>query len=165
MSFQNEVRATQALGVAGDPSKAIHSYYNTFAGLVADDNVKFGSFVFASTKADAKEWEVVGKGGGAVLGICVRDKAFYACAQEEFIPQGSPITICNAGNVYIETEAVAKRGQSVEVDSTTGAVTFSDTPTAKASGWFVVVGNAAAFKGVIEISTAHFTTPAAAAKP
>ncbi|TLD85798.1 hypothetical protein [Helicobacter sp. MIT 05-5294] len=152
--FQDEVRATQALGVAGEPSKAIHSYYNTFAGLASDDNVKFGGFVFSSTDANAKEFEAVGANGGNILGICIKDRAFYGNGVSAAVPKGMPITICNAGNVYIETEKVAKRGQSVEVDTTTGEVTFADAAGANASGWYVVVGNATAAKGVIEISTA-----------
>lgn len=154
MPFQNEIRTNQALGIAGEPSKAMHSYYNTTAGLAIDDNLKFGSFALSSTDANAKEWEAVGKAGGAVLGVVVRDRAFYACGENATIPKGQPITICNRGNVYIETELAAKRGQSVEVDKTTGEVTFADAATANATGWVVVVGNATATKGVIEISTA-----------
>lgn len=153
--FQNEVRSTQALGVAGEPSKAMHSYYNTFAGLTADNTIKFGSFVFSSGAANAKEFEVVGGSVNAdkLLGIAIRDRAFYGCAESDLIPQGQPITICNRGNVYIETELVAKRGQSVEVDKTTGNVTFADAAGTNASGWVVVVGNDASTKGIIEIST------------
>lgn len=154
MPFQNEIRATQALGVAGEPSKAMHSYYNTIAGLANDENLKFGSFAFSSTDANAKEWEAVGKNGGNILGVVVRDKAFYACTENATIPKGQPITICNRGNVYIETELVAKRGQSVEVDKTTGDVTFTDAAGANASGWVVAIGNDTATRGVIEISTA-----------
>lgn len=152
--FQNKVMDTQALGVAGEPSKAMHSYYNTTAGLAIDDNLKFGSFALSSTDANAKEWEAVGKAGGAVLGVVVRDRAFYACGENATIPKGQPITICNRGNVYIETELVAKRGQSVEVNAATGEVTFADAAGANASGWVVVVGNATATRGIIEISTA-----------
>lgn len=154
--FQNKVMDTQALGVAGEPSKAMHSYYNTFAGLAADDTIKFGSFVFSSNVANAKEFEVVGSGANAnkLLGIAIRDKAFYGCAESNLIPQGQPITICNRGNVYIETKLVAKRGQSVEVNAATGEVTFADAAGANASGWVVVVGNATATRGIIEISTA-----------
>lgn len=154
--FQNKVMDTQALGVAGEPSKAMHSYYNTFAGLAVDDTIKFGSFVFSSNAANAKEFEVVGSGANAnkLLGIAIRDKAFYGCAESNLIPQGQPITICNRGNVYIETELVAKRGQSVEVNAATGEVTFADAAGANASGWVVVVGNATATRGIIEISTA-----------
>lgn len=153
--FQNEVRSTQALGVAGEPSKAMHSYYNTFAGLTADNTIKFGSFVFSSGAANAKEFEVVGGSADAdkLLGIAIRDRAFYGCAESDLIPQGQPITICNRGNVYIETELVAKRGQSVEVDKATGNVTFADAADTNASGWVVVVGNDASTKGIIEIST------------
>lgn len=153
MAFQNEVRATQALGVAGEPSKAMHSYYNTFAGLASDDTIKFGGFVFQSTDANAKEFEVVGANGGKVLGVCVRDKAFYGCQEGQTIPKGQPITICNRGNVYVETEAIAKRGQSVEV-AADGTISFADAAGANASGWFVVVGNNTATRGIIEISTA-----------
>lgn len=154
--FQNEVRSTQALGVAGEPSKAMHSYYNTFAGLTADNTIKFGSFVFSSGAANAKEFEVVGGSADAdkLLGIAIRDRAFYGCAESDLIPQGQPITICNRGNVYIKTELVAKRGQSVEVDKTTGNVTFADAASTNASGWVVVVGNDTDTKGIIEISTA-----------
>ena len=154
MPFQNKIRTNQALGVAGEPSKAMHSYYNTIAGLATDDNLKFGSFALSSTAPNAKEWEVVGKAGGAVLGVVVRDRTFYGCSENATIPKGQPITICNRGNVYVETELVAKRGQSVEVDKTTGEVTFENAAGANASGWVVVVGNATATKGVIEISTA-----------
>lgn len=154
MSFQNEIRATQSLGVAGEPSKTMHSYYNTIAGLASDENLKFGSFAFSSGDTNAKEWEAVGKNGGNILGVVVRDRAFYACAENATIPKGQPITICNRGNVYIETEHIAKRGQSVEVDKTTGEVTFDDTAGANASGWVVVIGNDTETRGVIEISTA-----------
>ncbi len=154
MSFQNQIRTNQALGVAGEPSKAMHSYYNTIAGLAADDNLKFGSFALSSAEANAKEWEVVGKAGNAVLGVVVRDRTFYGCGENATIPKGQPITICNRGNVYIETELAAKRGQSVEVNKITGEVTFADAAGTNASGWVVVVGNATAAKGVIEISTA-----------
>lgn len=157
MGFQTEVRANQALGVAGEPSKAMHSYYNTFAGLATDANISFGSFVFQSTATDAKEWEVVSTAAAKTkpLGVVIRDKAFFGATEGQAIPKGSPITICNRGNVFVKTSKVAKRGQSVEIDATSGELSFAAEAGDNATGWFVAVGNDTATSGIIEITTAH----------
>ena len=59
MSFQNEIRYQQALGVAGQISKAFHNYANTISGMASDDNVCVGCFV--QSKANGTyENEVIG---------------------------------------------------------------------------------------------------------
>ena len=45
MAFQKTVSKTQALGSAGQISKAFHNYCNTFSAVATDENVGVGCFV------------------------------------------------------------------------------------------------------------------------
>ena len=45
MAFQKQVKQTQALGSAGQISKAFHNYCNTFSAIAGDDKICVGAFV------------------------------------------------------------------------------------------------------------------------
>ena len=104
MAFQKQVNKTQALGSAGQISKAFHNYCNTFSAVATDGNVCVGCFVQAGTN----DGEVKGASGQAIttkiLGVVVKDKYINSCGTEavHIYRQGDNVTILNAGNIFIK---------------------------------------------------------------
>lgn len=163
MAFQKQVNKTQALGSAGQISKAFHNYCNTFSAIAADENVYAGCFV----QAGDQDGEVKGASGQAItakiLGVVVKDKYISSCGTEavHIYRQGDNVTILNAGNIFIGVEAQAKVGQYVHLSNDAGALSFDDNidngGTKTYTGFRVSKGNAAPYitEGVIEITTAN----------
>ena len=163
MAFQKTVSKTQALGSAGQISKAFHNYCNTFSAVATDENVGVGCFV----QAGDQDGEVKGASGqavtGKILGVVVKDKYISSCGTEAVntYKVGDNVTILNAGNIFIEVKAAATVGQYVHLVTATGALSFDDaidTGGTKAyTGFRVSVGNAAPYatNGIIEITTAN----------
>ncbi len=155
--LQKEVNAIQALGVAGQISKARDSFFNTISGVCVDDKVEVGYFV----QAGDNEGEVKGVKGaavsGAILGVVIFDNFADGASDSAVKASGASVTILNEGSVFIETDKTAKAGQYVGVSTTDGNLAFGDSTTitgAKYTGFVVVKGNGADERGVIEISTA-----------
>lgn len=164
MAFQKTVSKTQALGSAGQISKAFHNYCNTFSAIATDENVKVGCFVQAGTN----DGEVKGASGvavtGKILGVVVKDKYISSCGTEavHIYRQGDNVTVLNAGNIFIEVKAQAKVGQYVHLSNDAGALSFDDAidttgGTKTYTGFRVSVGNQAPYtaNGIIEITTAN----------
>lgn len=165
MAFQKTVNKTQALGSAGQISKAFHNYCNTFSAVVAEaDSVCVGCFV----QSTAKDGEVKGASGkaitGKILGVVVKDRYINSCGTEAVntYKQGDNVTILNAGNIFIKVEAEAKQGKYVHLSKDAGALSFDDEidttgATKVYTGFRVSVGNAAPYadNGIIEITTAN----------
>lgn len=162
MNFQTKSYATQALGNAGEISKAFHNFCYTQPVIVADANVCVGGFV--QTKSDAtNENEVIGASGeaitGRILGVVIRDHLTSECVATNggslVLPKGSNAHILTEGSVFIECEAIAKKGQLVCLNKTTGALVFSDSvaSTDIFTGFIVNIGNATNTEGIIEITT------------
>ena len=164
MGFQKKVNSTQALGSAGQISKAFHNYCNTFSAIATDENVCVGCFV----QAGDKDGEVKGASGvaitGKILGVVVKDKYISSCGTEAVntYKVGDNVTILNAGNIFIEAKAAAKVGQYVHLVKATGALSFDETIDTSGStkvytGFRVSKGNQAPYatNGIIEITTAN----------
>lgn len=161
MAFQKEVKKTQALGSAGQISKAFHNYCNTFSAVATDDKVCVGCFV----QAGAKDGEVKGTSGQEIttdiLGVVVKDKYISSAGTEAVntYKVGDNVTILNAGNIFIEVEANAAVGKYVHLSQAAGALSFEDTidntGTKIYTGFRVAKGNADTNKGIIEITTAN----------
>ena len=164
MAFQKTVSKTQALGSAGQISKAFHNYCNTCSAVATDDKVGVGCFV----QAGDQDGEVKGASGqavtGKILGVVVKDKYISSCGTEAVntYKVGDNVTILNAGNIFIEVKAQAKVGQYVHLVKADGSLSFDDaidsTGTTKAyTGFRVSVGNSAPYttNGIIEITTAN----------
>jgi hypothetical protein len=165
MAFQKTVNKTQALGSAGQISKAFHNYCNTFSAVATDENVRVGCFV----QAGAEDGEVKGASGQAIttntkiLGVVVKDKYISSNGTKavDIYREGDNVTILNAGNIFIKAKAEAKVGQYVHLVNDTGALSFDnaiDTGGTKTyTGFRVSVGNAAPYTadGIIEITTAN----------
>ena len=163
MSFQKQVYLNQALGNVGQISKAHHSFCNVIPAIAADDFVKVGSFVQSSTSA-TNENEVIGASGkaisGSILGVVVRDSLKVAgdSTPTLAVKKGENCAILTEGSIFIEVNAIAKKGQYVFLKDTDGSLGFDNTAT-KASytytGFRVSKGNDAAAAGLIEITTAR----------
>lgn len=163
MAFQKTISKTQALGSAGQISKAFHNYCNTFSAVATDDKVCVGCFV----QAGDNDGEVKGASGvavtGKILGVVVKDKYISSCGTEAVntYKVGDNVTILNAGNIFIEVKAQAKVGQYVHLVTATGALSFDDNidngGTKTYTGFRVSVGNQAPYatNGIIEITTAN----------
>lgn len=168
MNFQSQSYATQALGNAGEISKAFHNFCNTEPIIVADDNVCVGGFVQANTDA-VNEREAIGASGEAItsriLGVVIRDHLTSECVASNggasiSLPKGSNAHILTEGSIFIKCESEAKKGQLVCLNKTTGALVFSDNvaSTDAFTGFVVSIGNATATEGIIEITTSGLNT-------
>lgn len=163
MAFQKTINKAQALGSAGQISKAFHNYCNTFSAIAGDDKICVGCFVQSTNKdgevKDASGEQITGK----ILGVVVKDKYISSCGTEavHIYRQGDNVTILNAGNIFIEAEVNASQGQYVHLVNDTGALSFDnaiDTGGTKTyTGFRVSVGNADPYtdEGIIEITTAN----------
>ena len=163
MSFQKQVNLNQALGNVGQISKAYHSFCNVIPAIAADDFVKVGSFVQSSTSA-TNENEVIGASGkaisGSILGVVVRDSLKVAgdSTATLAVKKGENCAVLNEGSIFIEVNAIAKKGQYVFLKTDDGTLAFDNTAT-KANytytGFRVSKGNDTATAGLIEITTAR----------
>ena len=163
MSFQKQVNANQALGNVGQISKAHHSFLNVIPAIAADENVRVGSFV-QSTAAATNENEVVGASGkqitGSILGVVVRDSLKVAgdSTPTLAVKKGENCAILTEGSIFIEVNAIAKKGQYVFLKTDDGTLAFDNSAT-KASytytGFRVSKGQDTATAGLIEITTAR----------
>ena len=163
MSFQKQVNANQALGNVGQISKAHHSFLNVIPAIAADDFVKVGSFVPSKTTA-TNENEVVGASGkqitGSILGVVVRDSLKVAgdSTPTLAVKKGENCAILTEGSIFIEVNAIAKKGQYVFLKTDDGTLAFDNSAT-KASytytGFRVSKGHDTTSAGIIEITTAR----------
>ena len=163
MSFQKQVNLNQALGNVGQISKAYHSFCNVIPAIAADEFVKVGSFVQSSATA-TNENEVVGASGkqitGSILGVVVRDSLKVAgdSTATLAVKKGENCAILTEGSIFIEVNAIAKKGQYVFLKDADGTLAFDNTAT-KAShtytGFRVSKVQDAATAGIIEITTSR----------
>ena len=164
MSFQKQVNANQALGNVGQISKAHHSFLNVIPAIAADDFVKVGSFVQSKATGATNENEVIGASGkqitGSILGVVVRDSLKVAgdSTPTLAVKKGENCAILTEGSIFIEVNAIAKKGQYVFLKTDDGTLAFDNTAT-KAShtytGFRVSKGQDTATAGIIEITTAR----------
>lgn len=162
MAFQKQVNQTQALGSAGQISKAFHNYCNTFSAIAGDNKICVGCFV--QSTSGTNEREVIDASGeaitGKILGVVVKDHYISSETETHIYREGDNVTIINAGNVFIECESVATAGQYVFLKDDNGTLVFNNTNTLADhtyTGWRVAVGNKAPYadNGIIEITTAN----------
>ena len=163
MSFQKQVNLNQALGNVGQISKAHHSFCNVISAIAADEFVKVGSFV-QSKAAATNENEVVGASGkqitGSILGVVVRDSLKVAgdSTPTLAVKKGENCAILTEGSIFIEVNAIAKKGQYVFLKTDDGTLAFDNSAT-KASytytGFRVSKGHDTTSAGIIEITTAR----------
>ena len=163
MSFQKQVNANQALGNVGQISKAHHSFCNVIPAIAADENVRVGSFVQSKT-SPTNENEVIGASGkaisGSILGVVVRDSLKVAgdSTPTLAVKKGENCAILTEGSIFIEVNAIAKKGQYVFLKTDDGTLAFDNSAT-KASytytGFRVSKGHDTTSAGIIEITTAR----------
>ena len=164
MSFQKQVNANQALGNVGQISKAHHSFCNVIPAIAADEFVKVGSFVQSKAAGATNENEVIGASGkaisGSILGVVVRDSLKVAADSTATlaVKKGENCAILTEGSIFIEVNAIAKKGQYVFLKTADGSLGFYNTTTQSDytyTGFRVSKGNETAARGVIEITTAR----------
>ena len=163
MSFQKQVNLNQALGNVGQISKAYHSFCNVIPAIAADENVRVGSFV-QSKAAATNENEVVGASGkaitGSILGVVVRDSLKVAgdSTPTLAVKKGENCAILTEGSIFIEVNAIAKKGQYVFLKDDDGTLAFDNTATKTShtyTGFRVSKGHDTTSAGLIEITTAR----------
>ena len=163
MSFQKQVNLNQALGNVGQISKANHSFCNVIPAIAADENVRVGSFVQSKT-SPTNENEVIGASGkqitGSILGVVVRDslKVTGDSTATLAVKKGENCAILTEGSIFIEVNAIAKKGQYVFLKTADGSLGFYNASTQNDytyTGFRVSKGNETAARGVIEITTAR----------
>ena len=163
MSFQKQVTANQAPGNVGQISKAHHSFLNVIPAIAADDFVKVGSFVQSKT-SPTNENEVIGASGkqitGSILGVVVRDSLKVAGDSTPTleVKKGENCAILTEGSIFIEVNAIAKKGQYVFLKTADGSLGFYNASTQSDytyTGFRVSKGQDTATAGLIEITTAR----------
>ena len=164
MSFQKQVNLNQALGNVGQISKAYHSFCNVIPAIAADENVSVGSFVQSKAAGATNENEVIGASGkaisGSILGVVVRDSLKVAgdSTATLAVKKGENCAILTEGSIFIEVNAIAKKGQYVFLKDADGSLAFDNSAT-KAShtytGFRVSKGHDTTSAGIIEITTAR----------
>ena len=163
MSFQKQVNLNQALGNVGQISKAYHSFCNVIPAIAADENVRVGSFVQSKT-SPTNENEVIGASGvaisGSILGVVVRDSLKVAADSTATlaVKKGENCAILTEGSIFIEVNAIAKKGQYVFLKDDDGTLAFDNSATKTSytyTGFRVSKGNDTATAGLIEITTAR----------
>ena len=163
MSFQKQVNANQALGNVGQISKAHHSFLNVIPAIAADEFVKVGSFVQSSSTV-TNENEVIGASGkqitGSILGVVVRDSLKVAGDSTPTleVKKGENCAVLNEGSIFIEVNAIAKKGQYVFLKTADGSLGFYNASTQNDytyTGFRVSKGHETATAGLIEITTAR----------
>ena len=164
MSFQKQVNANQALGNVGQISKAHHSFLNVIPAIAADEFVKVGSFVQSKATGATNENEVIGASGkaisGSILGVVVRDSLKVAGDSTPTleVKKGENCAILTEGSIFIEVNAIAKKGQYVFLKTADGSLGFYNASTQNDytyTGFRVSKGNDTATAGLIEITTAR----------
>ena len=164
MSFQKQVNLNQALGNVGQISKAYHSFCNVIPAIAADENVSVGSFVQSKATGATNENEVIGASGkqitGSILGVVVRDSLKVAgdSTPTLAVKKGENCAILTEGSIFIEVNAIAKKGQYVFLKTADGSLGFYNASTQSDytyTGFRVSKGNDTATAGLIEITTAR----------
>ena len=164
MSFQKQVNLNQALGNVGQISKAHHSFCNVIPAIAADEFVKVGSFVQSKATGATNENEVIGASGkqitGSILGVVVRDSLKVAgdSTPTLAVKKGENCAILTEGSIFIEVNAIAKKGQYVFLKTADGSLGFYNASTQNDytyTGFRVSKGNETAARGIIEITTAR----------
>lgn len=165
MAFQTQAYSKQALGSAGEISKAFHSFCNVETAVAGDEKCCVGCFVQTKT-GSTNENEVIGASGvaisGNVVGVVVKANYINSEKTTHIYKKGDNLSIITAGSVFIEVDNVkVEKGKFVFLKNDTGTLIFDD-KMVKAdhtfTGWVVSKGNAEAKDGVIEITTAQANT-------
>lgn len=124
-NLPNKVQRVQALGIAGEVAKGLHSYNLTQTYPLADSSVVAGGFV------QEAQGGVKGASGvavaGKILGVCLKDHYTGTFAGNEIYPHPDNVAVLSKGAVYIETESPAKVGQFVFIKTDNGTLAFGDT--------------------------------------
>ena len=164
MSFQKQVNLNQALGNVGQISKANHSFCNVIPAIAADENVSVGSFVQSKATGATNENEVIGASGkqitGSILGVVVRDSLKVAgdSTATLAVKKGENCAILTEGSIFIEVNAIAKKGQYVFLKTADGTLAFDNNATKEShtyTGFRVSKGHDTTSAGLIEITTAR----------
>lgn len=165
MAFQTQAYSKQALGSAGEISKAFHSFCNVETGIAADENCCVGCFV-QTKSGSTNENEVIGASGvsisGNVVGVVVKANYINNEKATHIYKKGDNLSIITAGSVFIEVNnAKVEKGKFVFLKNDNGSLVFDDKMVKTDhtfTGWVVSKGNAEAKDGVIEITTAQANT-------
>lgn len=165
MAFQTQAYSKQALGSAGEISKAYHSFCNVETAIAADENCKVGGFV-QTKNGSTNENEVIGASGkaisGNVVGVVVKANYINSEKVTNIYKKGDNLSIITAGSVFIDvSNAKVEKGKFVFLKNVDGSLVFDDKMVLAEhtfTGWVVSKGNAEAKDGVIEITTAQANT-------
>lgn len=155
--LQSKVLSTQAVGSAGVIYKSEHSFLNTVT-RVAITPIQVGTFVQAN-QVENEATTVTGVAiTGSIIGVAVKNELVSSVGNTDLIQSGSNFTVLSEGNIFIETNLVAKQGQYVFLKTTDGTLAFSDTATLAGhtyTGFKVDIGNATATAGLIGITSSR----------
>ena len=165
MAFQKQAYSKQALGNAGEISKAFYNFCNVEMAIAADENCHVGGFVQTKT-GSTNENEVIGASGapisGNVVGVVVKANYINNEKTANTYKKGDNLSIITAGSVFIEVNNIkVEKGKFVFLKNDDGTLVFHDEMVLADhtfTGWVVSKGNAEAKDGVIEITTAQANT-------
>lgn len=129
--LQREVRKSLARAVAGDLSRATHSYYLPDGAIVGDNNVCTGCFVKVKNGDKSKVFGASGvaftEASEQIVGVCIRDHLQNGQVTTLNYQVGDQVQYIFKGAVWVEAETTAKFNQYVFIKNDTGAIVFNDT--------------------------------------
>lgn len=163
MALQKTVKIDPAIGVPGAQA-AFLGEVTTVQNGISDGTASAGQFVWAGTAAVNATGTAVGnivKGTGssgvAPLGLAVRllTGALPEGVDAELkYERGETVTVAIRGDFYVAATGTATVGQSVNVNPTTGAMTYGEAGgSAVATGWTVTT--AASTSGDLIVISNH----------
>lgn len=131
--LQKEVRQNLGRAVAGDISRAVHSYYLPEGAVVGDANVCAGCFVKSKNNAEGLVFgasgEVFTPASERILGVCIRDHLRISPTPTLGYAEGDEVQYLIKGAIWIEVETSATFGQFVFIKNADGSLVFNDTDT------------------------------------
>ena len=150
MALQQSVGFMPARGLPGNPvnpSEVVHLHYNP----LSDGTVEAGKFCFAvAVEGEGEKFGFAsgkGQAGQYPLGIAVRWLVGHTlCVTDEATTtyfKGQHVTVAKRGQFYFAMPEgkVAKNGDDVYVNPTTGEVAFAEAEGFVDTGWQVVAIN------------------------
>ena len=156
MALQKTVNVDPALGVPGSQAAflgeviTVHNYLSD-GTATAGQFCWNGSFTGTDWEAGTPVGNVAtgnGTGGGALAGLVVRLQTGVlpdGVAGELKYERGELVTVAIRGDFYVAATGAATVGQAVNVNTTTGAMTYGTAGSGEvATGWTVTTPAAAA---------------------
>lgn len=155
--LQTQVLKTQAIGSAGQIYKSEHSFLNTVERIAIED-ISVGYFVQQGTNENEAKMASGKPITAPIIGVSVKNSLRNSTGDTDVMLKGNNFTVVQEGNIFIDTNLVAKQDQYIFLKTDDGSLAFANTSTLADhtyTGFRVDIGNATATAGVIGITSSR----------